>query len=52
MESIELYMTTNPFFNRYPSSSVFRVHYIDKDEADKHLQGADKLFKACLPFSC
>ena len=43
VESIELYMTNNPFFNRYPSSSAFRVHYIDKAEADKHLQGAEKM---------
>lgn len=43
VEGIELYMTNNPFFNRYPSSSAFRVHYIDKAEADKHLQGAEKM---------
>lgn len=43
VESIELYMTNNPYFNRYPSSSAFRVHYIDKAEADKHLQGAEKM---------
>ena len=43
VESIELYLTNNPFFNRYPSSSAFRVHYIDKAEADKHLQGAEKM---------
>ena len=51
VQSIELYMTNNPFFNRYPNSSALRVYYIDKAEADKHLQGADKLLKTCLPFS-
>ena len=51
VQSIELYMTNNPFFNRYPNSSALRVYYIDKAEADKHLQGADNLLKTCLPFS-
>ena len=40
--SVELYMTNNTFFNRYPSSSVLRVHYIDRAEAEKQLDGAEK----------
>ena len=43
VQSIELYMTNNPFFNRYPSSSAFRVHYIDRADAEKHLYGAERL---------
>lgn len=43
VECIELYATNHPFFNRYPSSSAFRVHYIDRVDAEKHLQGAEKL---------
>ena len=41
--SIALYATNHPFFNRYPSSSAFRVHYIDRADAEKHLQGAERL---------
>ena len=41
--SVELYITSHPFFNRYPSSSALRVHYIDKAEAERHLEGAEKL---------
>ena len=41
--SVELYMTNNSFFNRYPSSSALRVHYIDRTEAEKQLEGAEKL---------
>ncbi len=43
VECIELYMTNNPYFNRYPNSSALRVHYIDKAEAEKHLHGAEKM---------
>ena len=41
--SVELYMTNNFFFNRYPSSSALRVHYIDRAEAERQLEGAEKL---------
>ena len=43
VERIELYMTNNTFFNRYPSSAALRVHYIDKADAEKHLLGAKRL---------
>ena len=43
VEHIEMYMTNNPFFNRFPSSSALRVHYIDKAEAELHLKGAERL---------
>ena len=43
VESVELYMTNNSFFNRYPNSSALRVHYIDKTDAEKHLKGAERL---------
>ena len=43
IERIELYMTNNTFFNRYPSSAALRVHYIDKADAEKHLEGAKRM---------
>lgn len=42
IERIEVYMSDDVFFNRYPSSSAFRVHYIDKADAEKHLEGAQR----------
>ena len=41
--SVELYVTNNPFFNRYPSSSALRVHYINGMEVKKHLEGAERM---------
>ena len=43
VECIELYATNHLFFNRYPSSSAFRVHDIDRTDAEKYLQGAERL---------
>ena len=42
IEGIELYMTDDVFFNRYPNSSALRVHYIDRAEAERHLAGAKR----------
>lgn len=43
VKSIDLYMTNNPFFNRYPNSSALSVHFIDKADAEGHLEGAEKM---------
>ena len=43
VECIKLYMTNDVFFNRYPCSAALRVHYIDRDEAEKHLEGAESM---------
>ena len=43
IEHIEMYMTNDTFFNRYPSSSALRVHYVDRADAEKHLEGAERL---------
>ena len=42
IEGIELYVTDDVFFNRYPNSSALRVHYIDRAEAERHLAGAER----------
>ena len=43
IERIELYLSNDTFFNRFPSSSALRVHCIDKVDAEKHLEGAERL---------
>ena len=41
--SIQLYMSDNVFFNRYPNSSALKVHFLEADEIDKQLEGAEKM---------
>lgn len=43
IKQIELFMSDNPFFNRYPSSSAFRVHYIDEATMMENLKNAQNL---------
>lgn len=38
VESVTFYMSCNPFFNRYPNSSTFAVHYIDENILEKELK--------------
>ena len=35
--SIEFFQTTDPFFNRFPSSSAFTVYFPDPDVLAEHL---------------
>lgn len=41
--SIQLYMSNNVFFNRYPNSSALKVHFLEADEISKQLEGAEKM---------
>ena len=41
--SIQLYMSTNIFFNRYPNSSALKVHFLEADEIGRQLEGAEKM---------
>ena len=41
--SIHLYMSNNVFFNRYPNSSALKVHFLEADEINKQLAGAEKM---------
>jgi len=43
IKQIELFMSDNPFFNRYPSSSALRVHYIDEATMMENLKDAQSL---------
>ena len=43
VERIELYVTNDVFFNRYPSSAALRVHYIDNTDVENHLTDATRM---------
>ena len=43
ISSIQLYMSNNVFFNRYPNSSVLKVHFLEADEINKQVAGAEKM---------
>lgn len=40
---VELFMSNDVFFNRYPNSSVPKVHFIDDKELQQHLKGAERM---------
>ena len=41
--SVQLYMSNNIFFNRYPNSSALKVHFLETDEIGRQLEGAEKM---------
>ena len=41
--NISLYMSRDVYFNRYPTSSVFKIHPVDKSVIDQHLNDATRL---------
>ncbi|MBP3843429.1 MAG: SprT-like domain-containing protein [Prevotella sp.] len=41
--SIQLYMSNNIFFNRYPNSSALKVHFLEVGEIGRQLEGAEKM---------
>lgn len=41
--AIELYMTSDPFFNRFPCSSALNVCFHDENEVAEHLRGAERM---------
>lgn len=43
VKRVELYMSNNVFFNRYPNSSALKVHYIEESELSENLRGAESL---------
>ncbi|MBR1872688.1 MAG: SprT-like domain-containing protein [Bacteroidales bacterium] len=43
VSAMEFRMCTDPFFNKYPSSSALKVYFVDKEEIEAHLEGAVKL---------
>jgi len=43
IKAIQLYMSNNVFFNRYPNSKALKVHFLEADEIEKQLEGAEKM---------
>lgn len=43
VKSVNLFMSNDVFFNRFPNSSSPRVHFIDDDELFQHLRGAERM---------
>lgn len=43
VKSVDLFMSNDVFFNRYPNSSAPRVHFIDDKELQQHLKGAERM---------
>jgi len=43
VSSIEFFETTDPFFNRFPSSSAFKVYFVDTDVIASHLSDSEEL---------
>ena len=41
--AIQLYMSNNVFFNRYPNSKALKEHFLEADEIQKQLEGAEKM---------
>ena len=37
---VDFFLTDNPFFNRYPNSSVLRAHFIEREVVERELKGA------------
>lgn len=43
VSTVKLYMSKDVFFNRFPNSSAMNVHFLDSDEINQHLIGAEKM---------
>ncbi len=41
--AIQLYMSNDIFFNRFPNSNALKVHYLEPEELRQHLLGAEKM---------
>ena len=41
VDKIELFMSNNPYFNRFPNSGALNVQYIERDEVMEQLKGAE-----------
>ena len=41
--SVQLYITDEPYFNRFPTSTALKVHFVERDELNKNLATAKHL---------
>ncbi len=44
VDRIELFMSNDIYFNRYPNSSALKVHFVDENEVMEHLMDAEVLY--------
>lgn len=43
VKDIQLYMSNNVFFNRYPNSSALKIYFLEADAISRELDKAEKL---------
>lgn len=43
VQRVQLYMSCNVFFNRFPNSSALKVHFLDPEIIERELEGAEKM---------
>ena len=43
VESVKLFMSNNIYFNRFPNSSALNVQYVEIEEINKNMKGAEPL---------
>lgn len=43
VEDVKLFMCNNPFFNRFPNSAALNIYFLDQQEIEKELSGAENL---------
>lgn len=43
IKAVQLFMSNNIFWNRYPNSSALKVHFLEADEINKQLENAEKM---------
>lgn len=41
--AVQLYMSNNPFFNRFPNSNALKVHFLEPEEIKQQIAGAEVL---------
>lgn len=50
--SLDFFLTDDPFFNRFPSSSALKVYFLDPEEVSAHLAGASPLNLNPFSYTC
>jgi len=43
VSTVSLFMSNNPYFNRFPTSAALKVEIADKGEVEQQLEGAERL---------
>lgn len=48
VKQVDLYLSSDPFFNRFPTSTALKIYYVDSEELASHLKDAQALKAAQL----